>query len=106
MKPSFGYLDKLSGGNEKFKERIISILLKELPTEYKSYQNALESKNYYWASEIVHRIKQKITFLEMKESFKIADQHENYLREGKLIYLQEFDEIIHKILNFLSRTPE
>lgn len=106
MKPSFGYLDKLSGGNEKFKEKIITILLEELPTEYTSYKNALESQNYYWASEIVHRIKQKITFLEMNESFKIADRHENSLREGKLIYLQEFEDIIDKILNFLSRTHE
>ena len=106
MKPSFGYLDKLSGGNEKFKERIINIILSELPDEFEAYKNALNSKNYYWAAEIVHRIKQKITFLEMKESFKIVDQHENKLREGELIFLQEFEEIIHKILTFLSRTHE
>lgn len=106
MKPSFGYLDKLSGGNEEFKKRIINIILSELPIEYSTYQNALESKNYYWASEIVHRIKQKVTFLEMNESAKIVDQYENDLRDGKLIYLQEFDEIIHKILNFLSITHD
>lgn len=106
MNPSFGYLDNLSGGNEKFKEKIIQILISELAKEHDLLKLAIQGKNYYWATEIVHRIKQKVSFLEMKESYKIVDQFENEIREGKLNNLQKFEEIIQKILNFLARPHE
>lgn len=74
----------------------------ELPEEYKTYENALNSKNFFWASEIVHKIKHKIAFLQMDQSYEISEKHELALREGKLKYQTEFIEIISKILKFLT----
>ncbi|WP_051287390.1 hypothetical protein [Algoriphagus mannitolivorans] len=106
MTPSFGYLDSLSGGNDKFKEKIIKILISELPKEHDLLKLAIQSDNFFWAAEIVHRIKQKVSFLAMEDAYKVVDQFENEIREGELKNLQKFEEIIHKILNFLARTHE
>ncbi len=106
MQPTFSYLDQLSGGNPEFKKRIIKIILNELPKDFDLYHYATELKNYHWAAEIVHRINQKIAFLQMAESLKLADKHESLLREGKTTYLNEFNEIVNKILNFLENSQE
>ena len=100
--PSLNYLHSLSNGNELFKNRIIQLFIDELPEEYKTYENALNSKNFFWASEIVHKIKHKIAFLQMDQSYEISEKHELALREGKLKYQTEFIEIISKILKFLT----
>lgn len=99
--PSLNYFHYLSNGNEQFKSKIIQLLIDELPEEVKQYTKALESKNFYWASEIVHKIKHKIAFFNMEESYRITEDHELALREGKLKNQVEFLEIITIILNFL-----
>lgn len=99
--PSLNYLQNLAKGNDQFKSKIIQLLINELPEEYQLYSHALDSKNYFWASEIVHKIKHKIAFFQMEESYSLTEKHEQALREGKLNYQVEFIEIITKILNFL-----
>lgn len=86
--------------------RIIKIILNELPKDFDLYHYALSLNNYFWAAEIVHRIKQKISFLQMNESLKLADKHEIELREGNTTYVEEFNEIVNKILKFLENSPE
>ncbi|MBN7816327.1 hypothetical protein [Algoriphagus pacificus] len=99
--PSLNYLQNLANGNDQFKSKIIQLLIDELPQEFERYNQAMDSKNYFWASEIVHKIKHKIAFFQMEKSYRITEDHENSLREGKLKYQVEFIEIITKILNFL-----
>jgi hypothetical protein len=106
MDPTFSYLDQLSGGNREFKIKIIKIILDELPKDFDLYHYALQIKNYQWAAELVHRIKQRILFFQMNESLKLADQHEILLRQGNPIYIQEFNETINKILKFLENSHE
>ena len=86
--------------------KIIRIILDELPKDFDLYQYALQIKNYNWAAEIVHRIKQRILFFQMTESLKLADQHEILLREGNPIYILEFNETINKLLKFLENIHE
>ncbi|MBN3582452.1 Hpt domain-containing protein [Algoriphagus aestuarii] len=100
--PSLVYLHSLSNGNESFKNRIIQLFIEELPEELSLYEKALSSKNLFWASEIVHKIKHKIAFLQMEESLEVSEKHELALREGKLKYQREFLDIISKILKFLT----
>lgn len=100
--PSLQYLHSLAKGNGQFENKIIKVLIKELPYEYEVYQKAIKSKNYFFASESVHKIKHKIAFFQMKNAYSLAEAHELSLREGQLIYQGEFLEIITKIINFLS----
>ena len=106
LNPTFSYLDELSGNNRQFKLKIIQMILEDLPKDQDLYHYALSLKNYHWAADIVHRIKQRILFFQMTESLKLADKHENLLREGKATYHTEFNEIVNKILKFLENSHE
>ncbi len=100
-KPSLTYLKELSNGNSTFEMKIFKILIEELPEEYNAYQNAIRTKNFYWAADIVHKIKQKVAFFQMHASVSISEEHESSLRSGKLKYQSDFQEIVTKILKFL-----
>lgn len=99
--PSLTYLKELSNGNSTFEMKIFKILMDELPEEYSAYQNAIHTKNYYWAADIVHKIKHKVAFFQMHASVFISEEHEFSLRSGKLKYQSDFQEIVSKILKFL-----
>tara|TARA_R110002020_G_scaffold170310_6_gene359875 strand:- start:248 stop:571 length:324 start_codon:yes stop_codon:yes gene_type:complete len=104
--PSFRYLKELSNGNRKFELKIIKILIEELPSEYSSYQNALGARNFYLASEIVHKIKHKVAFFQMDKAFSLTEKHENALLAGNLNYQLDFQDIIGNILKFLPENYE
>lgn len=104
--PSLMYLKELSNGNRNFELKIFKLLLEELPNEYNSYQTALSTQNFYWASEIVHKIKHKIAFFQMREALRLAEKHEVALLSGNLNYQLDFQEIISNILKFLPETDE
>ena len=104
--PSLWYLKELSNGNEKFESKIFKLLLDELPNEYSSYQNAIKTQNYYWASEIVHKIKHKVAFFQMPEALMLTEKHEAALLEGSLNYQLDFQEIINNILKFIPEQLE
>lgn len=104
MEPTFSYLDELSGDNQAFKLKIIQIILEDLPKDFDSYTYALGIQNHHRAAEFVHRITQKIAFLQMTESIKLADEHEMQLRQGDTTYIKEFNEIVDKILTFLENS--
>lgn len=106
MEPKFSYLDQLSGSNPEFKARIIKIILNDLPKDFDLYCYALELKHHHWAAEVVHRIKQKISFLQMTESLRLADEHELQLRQSDTSLIKEFNAIVNKILNFLENSHE
>jgi HPt (histidine-containing phosphotransfer) domain-containing protein len=104
MEPTFSYLDELSGDNKAFKQRIIQIIIEDLPQDFAAYAYALENQNHHRAAELVHRITQKIAFLQMNDSIKLADEHEMQLRQGNTIYMKDFSDIIDKILKFLENS--
>ncbi len=104
--PSLRYLKELSNGNKNFELKIFKLLLDELPTEYSTYQNAIRIENYFWAAEIVHKIKNKIAFFQMREALSLAEKHEVALLTGNLKYELDFQEIIKEILKFLPEHYE
>lgn len=104
--PSLRYLKELSNGNKDFEMKIFNLLLEEFPTEFSIYQNAIRVENYYWASEIVHKIKNKIALFEMREALALAEKHEVALLSGNLKYELDFQEIITEILKFIPENNE
>lgn len=104
--PSLHYLKELSCGNKLFEKKILKLLIEELPMEYNTYQQAIDSNNYFWASETVHRIKHKIAFFQMQNALNVTEKHEFALRSGKLNFQEEFQDIVTKILKFLPERPE
>jgi hypothetical protein len=104
--PSLSYLHVLSIGNEQFKSKIIKLLKVELPLEYQVYELAFKANNYFLAAEIVHKIKHKIAFFQMEQSYSIAELHELALKDGKLKYKEEFIDIVTKIFKFIADCNE
>ena len=45
-KPNLDYINQLSGDNLEFKNRLITILKKELPDEIEVYQTEFANDNY------------------------------------------------------------
>ena len=54
------------------------------------------------ASECVHKIKHKIAVYGMENSFYIAQEYENNLREGKIELQKEFEETLIVIRDFTN----
>ena len=104
--PSLLYLKELSKGNKNFEMKIFKLLIDELPAEYATYQHAISTHNYYWAADVVHKIKHKVAFFQMKEALTLTEKHETALMSGNLNYQLDFQEIISNILKFLPEHYE
>jgi hypothetical protein len=100
--PNLNYILKLSGKSETFKHKIIDIIKYELPLEIDAYYMCLRLNKIKQVSECVHKIKHKISVYGMENSFYIAEEYENNLREGKTELQKEFEEILIVIRNFTN----
>ncbi|TGV00663.1 Hpt domain-containing protein [Flavivirga rizhaonensis] len=100
--PNLSYINTLSGGNEAFKAKLITIIKSEFPGEKDIYMKNIEAKNFKESAENVHKIKHKISILGLDKSYKAADDFENNLKEGSMVGKQDFDTILKLITDFLK----
>lgn len=101
--PNLNYIQELSGGNEEFEVRLISVLKEELPVEIEEFNKNMQQNRLQEAAQNVHKIKHKISILSMDESFFVAEEFENELRNDRLELQEDFIEILKKMTNFLSQ---
>lgn len=102
-KPRLTYIDELSGGDLEFKSTILSVLKKELPQELERYCDAIKERQLSKASEIVHKIKHKISILGLEEGHATATLLENELKEGIMTDNHlSFVQLIKTMLEFLD----
>jgi len=101
--PNLNYILKLSAQNESFKKKMIDIIKYELPIELEAYYTCLRLNKIKEASECVHKIKHKISVYGMENSFYIAQEYENNLREGNKDLQKEFEETLFIIRNFTNQ---
>ena len=101
--PNFSYIDQLSGGDETFKQKLLTIIKAEFPQEKAIYQKNINAKNFKEAAENVHKLKHKISILGLEKSYEIASDYENNLKEyhndGAK---QTFEAILQTITDFLE----
>jgi len=100
--PNLSYVNKLSGDDEAFKEKLIKIIKFEFPLEKEVYLNNLKAKKHIVAAADVHKLKHKISILGLEKSYKIAEDYENNLKEDSLELKEEFDKILETISAFLE----
>ncbi|MDO5968649.1 Hpt domain-containing protein [Flavivirga aquimarina] len=100
--PNFSYIDTLSGEDEAFKNKLIGIIKTEFPNEKDVYLQNIAANNFKKASENVHKLKHKITILGLEESYKIATDYENNLKENKDLGKEDFQNILKVITDFLA----
>ncbi|SHI84669.1 hypothetical protein [Algibacter luteus] len=100
--PNLNYIEKLSGGDLTFQEKLIGIIKTEFPEEKEIYLNNIESRNFKEASEIVHKLKHKISILGLEKSYEVAANFENSLLENRAEGKADFENILKSITNFLA----
>jgi hypothetical protein len=101
--PNSEYINQLSGDNEEFKSRVITILKRELPEEIELYQNYISNKNFKLAAESVHKLKHKISILGLEKSYYIAEEYENNLNENATNMQSEFEAILQSMHDFVNK---
>jgi len=100
--PNFSYIDTLSGGNEEFKNKLVSVIKKEFPQEKSLYFNNFSNKDLKLTGENVHKLKYKISILGLEKSYKIAEDYEDNLRKGSISGHEKFHKILDTITGFLD----
>ena len=100
--PNLSYINTLSGGDETFKNKLITIIKTEFPNEKVIYFKNIESKNFKEASENVHKLKHKISILGLEKSYAIAVDYENNLKTNSLEGEVDFNIILQLITDYLE----
>jgi len=92
--PNLKYIDELAGSDKGFKRSIILILKKELAKETESYKTLMASQNYGATSELVHKLKHKISVLGLDKSYYIAENFESGLKKNDVALQADFERIL------------
>lgn len=101
--PNFSYIDDLAGGDIEFRDKLLSLLKKELPGEIDLYVKTISEKDFKKSAEAVHKIKHKITILGLEETYNAAVKYEEELKEGNAEFHKEFFEILKNMTIFLEK---
>jgi HPt (histidine-containing phosphotransfer) domain-containing protein len=100
--PNTSYIDALSGGDESFKLKLISILKEELPEEIKTYNKNIGLKYFKEAAENVHKLKHKMSILGLEASYELAVNYEENLKLGALNLREDFEAILEEMIRFIN----
>lgn len=100
--PNLNYINQLSGDNEEFKVKIISILKKELPEEIDIYKEHINKNNYKLAAESVHKLKHKLSILGLEKNYYIAEKFEDNLKQNSTDLQSDFETILKLVQDFVN----
>jgi hypothetical protein len=103
-KPNLNYINSLSGNDDEFKQIIINTLKNELPIEISEYHSQMKKGSFIDASEIIHKIKHKISIMGMEKSYYLAEEFEfslkNQLAGFDAALKVAFDQILAAMQDF------
>ena len=100
--PNLNYIKDLAGDDLVFQNQFIDIIRTELPLEVMQYKDNIDKLRLREASEDVHKIKHKINILGLTDSYKIANSHEEELREGNAGKQSDFISILVVMQKFIN----
>ncbi|WPR72521.1 Hpt domain-containing protein [Flavobacterium sp. NG2] len=100
--PNLEYINNLSGDNIEFKNKLISILKRELPIEIEVYQNEILNNKHIQAAQAVHKLKHKVSILGLEKSYYIASDFEENLKQNSLTLQDEFETILNLMQEFVK----
>ena len=103
MIPNLSYIEKMSSGDQAFKEKLIGIIQDELPLERALYEEHIRNGSFDQRALIVHKIKHKVSLLGMEKSYELTAEYESNLRNGSLEGKEEFDRILDRMITFIGQ---
>lgn len=101
-KPNLDYIEALAAGEQEFKEKFINILKEEFPEECVEYLKNIRNDLPMAASLNVHKLKHKLGILGLADSYVLAVEHEEALRNGNREHENAFLQVLNTIENFLK----
>lgn len=101
--PNIDYINQLANGDESIKNRLIQVMKEELPIEIENYNANIEKLNWLGAAENVHKLRHKIGFLGLENAYQLSYEYEQNLREQSVLLRKEFETVLKKIINFISK---
>lgn len=102
-KPNLDYIKEISGGNEEFEKKFLTIIQTEFPKEKKEYVENLERDSFEEAAKVVHKIKHKLGILGLNSGYKLAVKYEEDLKYGDTKLKEEFNEILKSVEEFILK---
>ncbi len=102
-KPNLDYIKEISGGNEDFEKKFLTIIQTEFPKEKSDYIGCLEDDNLEESAKIVHKIKHKLGILGLTGGYKLAVKYEEDLKYGDTKLREEFQEILQSVEEFILK---
>lgn len=100
--PGLKYIQTLSGGDTAFEKKLLNIIRDELPVEISLYQKQMEDQDYESAARSVHKLKHKISILDMTRSYELAVEYEESLKKGDSNEMKAFAEILSQMSRFIN----
>ncbi len=101
LQPNLNYINELSGDDELFKKKLISIFKKEFPEEKTVFLQNYTTQKWKDAAENVHKLKHKIGMLGLEEGYQVAIDFENELLAHKNTLFPKFMLILDDIEDFI-----
>lgn len=101
--PSLAVIQEIADNDLDFQNSIVAILKKEFVEEAALYYKCFEAQNFEETSDIVHKLKHKISLLALHEGVEFAAKHEKELKKGNIDLHQEFAKILEKIDVYLYK---
>lgn len=101
-KPNLNYINDLAGDDDDFRAKLVGVIKSELPTEIAEYTASITNNNYVKAVSHVHKLKHKISVMGMEESYYLAEQFENELKESKTSLAPKFNEVLTLMQEFAT----
>ena len=102
MLPNLSYIDEISDNDLDFKKKIIFIIKHEFPKEKEEFLLNYNSKNFFLASQNVHKLKHKINMFGLKKGCEIAVEFENELKKENISSYQDFIKVLEIINNYIT----
>lgn len=101
--PNLNYIKELSDGDALFEKKLIAVLQKELPEEYKAFLRSFEEKKFKKTAEDVHKLKHKISILGLVKGYELASAFEKDLKENEDVSLNDsFRKVIKAMIDFVT----
>lgn len=100
--PNLTYINELSGDNIDFKNRIISILKKELPEEISLYNAHKKESDFAQMYQSVHKLKHKITVLGLEKSYYLAEKYESNLKNNSTELQVDFENVLKQMQDYVT----
>lgn len=101
--PNLDYIKEISGGNEDFEKKFLTIIQTEFPKEKKEYLDNLSEDNLEESAKVVHKIKHKFGILGLTDGYKLAVKYEEALKYGNTNLKDEFQEILQSVEAFILK---